>query len=135
MARTYARLQLGAERMNEILGALLHRTMTLTDIIARFGFDRRSAHYYLCKLVEMGKIEQVAPGWDRRYKHYALVKGAMPLDIPGKPEKPAPRKRGPKPGPKPYREAGMRQVKITKAGQVGMPRDPMIAALFGGAPC
>lgn len=135
MARTYARLQLGAERMNDILDMLLHRTMTLTDVVANFGFDRRSAHYYLCKLVEMGKIERVEPGRDRRYKHYALVKGAMPLDIPGKPEKPAPRKRGPKPGPRPYRETGVRQVKVAQAKQVGIPRDPMIAALFGGARC
>ena len=135
MARTYAKLQFGTERMNEILDMLLRRTVTLSDVVIDLGFDRGSAHYYLRKLVEMGKIERAEPGWDRRYKHYALVDGATLLDVPGKPEKPAPKKRGLKPGAKLSRPDGVQQVKIAKARQIGIPRDSMIAALFGGARC
>ncbi len=131
MAGTYSRLQLGAERMNQIMDILLRRTVTLSNIVQELGYDRRSACYYLAKLVDLGKIQRADPGYDRRYKHYELVAGAMPLVIPGRPVKPAPRKRGPKAGPRPARAKIDQQVKIAKATQIGIQRDPLTAALFG----
>lgn len=50
-----------------------------------------------------------------------------------KPSKPEPKKRGPKPGTKRpvYTEAEARKVKTVPAQNLGMRRDPLVAAIFG----
>lgn len=139
MARTDAALRTRAHRMNKILNMLLHETVTLKEVTGELGVNKNTALLYLNMLIDFGKIVVTEPQEDRRFKHYRLVPGALPVPVPAdlRPPKPEPKKRGRKPGPQKncFQGIAAQTVKVVAAVQVGAQRDPLIAALFGGAPC
>ena len=140
--RKYQGAGIGITRMNRILDLLLFKSLTITEITLALDICDRAARNYLDKLRGMGKITMTRGTGDSRFKFYSLAPGAMPIPVP---ELNWPRRRalatvkkktGPKPRPRQEKAAtGLQNVLRGKAVQVGVARDPLIAALFGGAPC
>lgn len=122
------------ERLNRIMYAIQLRPMTIVALGVELDLGRRCLLSALRKLMDEGKICYVESPSDRRNKVYRITTGAMPYDI-AKTVKslPAPKKRGPKLGSNrpTYDQAESRKVKTVPAQQVGIMRDPLVAALFG----
>lgn len=145
------------ERLNAIMQLLLFRTMTIAEICEGIGLCERLVSDYLQSLEFAGKISYTRPPNGKRggsHRHYSLVPGAMPFPTvePKNPPRrprvterkrtgPKPKadaplpyagaKRGPKPGTKKSVAAETPKIKIIPAQNLGMRRDPLVAALFG----
>jgi hypothetical protein len=140
--RSYQGAGIGVTRMNRILDLLLFRSMTITEITLDLDICDRAARNYLDKLRNLGKITMARGAGDQRFKFYSLVPGVMPLPVPtlkrprSRPLVAVKKKTGPKPRPRGDKAAdGLQRVLRGQAVQVGLARDPLIAALFGGAQC
>lgn len=126
----------GHERMNEIMNALLLKPMIITEICLKISRGQKAVRGYLRRLEEAEKILS-SPGTDGREKVYRLKLGAMPFDLqapkswPRRERVAEPKKRGPKPGIKRPSYADDRKIKSIPAQQIGMQRDPLVAAIFG----
>ena len=140
--RSYQGAGIGITRMNRILDLLLFRSMTITEITLDLDICDRAARNYLGKLRDHGKITVARGEDDPRFKFYSLVPGAMPYPVPElnwprrRPLVAVKKKTGPKPCPRrDNAPGGLQSVRSVPAKQIGLARDPLIAALFGGAPC
>jgi hypothetical protein len=135
MAKTQTCAIIGAERMNRIMHMLMHKTMTMGEIVAELQIRKNAVHGYITQLQWDGKVQMKIDNADRRYKFYSLVPGAVPVPIPEPKKEDLPKKRGPRPGFAWKGNEGAQFVRTVPAQQVGMMRDPLVAALFGGATC
>ena len=135
--RKYTGAGIGIERMNRILDLLLFGPKTITAIIVDLDICTRAARNYLSTLLGMGKIRKERnTGTDKRMKFYSLVPGSLPIPVPElnwprrRPLKAEKQKTGPKPKNRPPMALGP-HIKTVKAQNLGMSRDPLVAALFG----
>lgn len=141
MPKTYTGAGIGIRRMNDILLQLEDGPLTITDIMmdGPIGFD--SVHKYLRQLADMGKITiqkigrtkfysavpevELIPEVFTEYVDRHLNKSSKPVGrprkYPAKPDDPLPKNMG-----------DWRPKQVTApAAQVGIQRDPLVAALFG----
>lgn len=143
MAKQYTSQIITINRMNAVMNMMLSKSITLKDVIGDLNVGKRAAHFAVHSLLDMGKIKLADHQRDRRFKHYVLVPGALPVPVPelASPRRrlltEEPKKRGPKPGSKGNCNAGIgeRRIKAVPAMQLGISRDPLVAALFGGVRC
>lgn len=143
MAKQYTNQIATINRMNSVMNMMLRKSITLKDVIGELDVGKRAAHFAVHSLLDMGKIKLADHQWDRRFKHYVLVPGALPVPVPevrfSRRRKPheEPKKRGPKPGSRGNGNPGVgeQRVKSVSAVQIGLMRDPLVAALFGGSTC
>jgi len=122
------------KRLNAIMYAIQLKPMPIKALYAEVDLGRRAMLTHIRMLLDAGKIVYVESPSDRRYKVYRIAQGALPFDVQTvKKDAPPPKKRGPKPGSKrpvnPDYEC--RKVKTIAAQQIGIARDPLVAAFFG----
>jgi hypothetical protein len=140
--RQYQGAGIGVERMNEMIEAMRRAEMTIAQIALHLDICERSVKKYLVKLTALGKVAFRLGDPDRRFKHYSTVPGVESIPVPAlkwtrrRPLKDVKLKTGPKPRRnKEAWNAGLSTVRTVPAQQIGIQRDPLIAALFGGARC
>ena len=137
MANRYAGAGGGIARMNEIMNAILLKPMSINEVAWKIDMGLRATRGYLRKLEAAGKLICKPGPSDKREKIYILASGAMPFDQvrpknpPCRPPVTTQKKRGPKPGTKKSTAAEDRRIKTVPAQNLGMPRDPLVAAFFG----
>jgi len=121
-------------RLNAIMYAIRLHPMTIKQLYGEVGLGRRSMLTHVRKLLSDGKIVGVISPEDRRNKIYRIADGGMPYAFEPviKPVR-EPKKRGPKPGAKKPEANEKNKVKIVKAAQIGMQRDPFQVLFFGAA--
>jgi hypothetical protein len=130
--RTYRNAVIGIKRMNAILGlSLAQGAVTIQSMSRHFETDETTAKKYLHRLVDMGLMD-VMPSAARKnaQKLYTAKPDAQLLPVPNSVVAPRPA----------VKKAGKRRIVVDEccrrvhtvpAAQVGMPRDPLVQALFG----
>ena len=136
------RAGIGIERMNQIMSLLLLHSMTIDQITEEIGICKRLTQSYLVKLLDMHKVTFTRPETGKqggKPKIYRLAFGAMPIPAVEpkhprtRPLKAVKEKTGPKPKAEPKKSQNVANpsVRVVKAEQVGMARDPFVALIFG----
>lgn len=140
MPKTYTGAGIGIRHMNNILKQLNECPLTITDLMMAGPICFDSIHRYLRKLLEMGKITVEKRG---RTKFYSAVPGTelIPEVFTEHIDRHLNRSNKPigRPRKTPVPQLGAPEWKpsrkVVAAQQIGVRRDPLVAALFGGAAC
>lgn len=131
--RKYKGAGIGVERMNAILSLLRAKPMNISEIEKKLCLCRRACGDYIAHLLEMGKIFLADAGRDKRFKFYGAVSGATLLPVPKSIYTQSRKEEKLKTGPKPKKSPNVATpcVRYAPAQQIGVKRDPLVAALFG----
>lgn len=131
--RKYKGAGIGVERMNAILSLIKDKPMHISEIEKRLSLCRRACGDYIAHLLEMGKIFLADAGRDKRFKFYGAVSGATLIPAPKADLSQSRKEEKHKTGQKPKKSPSVAVpcVRSAPAQDVGIKRDPLVAALFG----
>lgn len=129
--RTYAGARIGILRMNRIIElGRAHGTLTIKFVAQEFECYEKCAKGYLQRLVEMGMMTERAQAAQNSVRYFDLVPSAKFITLPEPPKRPRPSVAKPK-KKRVIIDGSRRRVQVVPAAQIGMPRDPLVQALFG----
>jgi hypothetical protein len=136
--RTYANARVGIQNMNRVIEmARMHGVLTIKQVAHEFEYYEKSAKMYLQRLVGMGLMTERPMAKKNSIRYFDLVPGTQLIPVPELLAKPRPSVKKSRPGAANGRKKRLapgefwRCVHVVPAAQIGMQRDPLVAALFG----
>lgn len=110
-AEKIARREVAMER---ILALLAEKKLSVTDVAKDLGIHQTTAYGYLRYMADLGEAHRTEEAEENGRALWALGRDESNLPETGK-------------------QSGFKGTVIVPARQVGIPRDPLVAALFGPA--